>query len=398
MTNLIAESFKCRDTKLPPPHEPQMKTSGLENFIDILPAPVFIKDTKGTYIACNAHFAHFLGLEKDDILGKKASDLVPFYCAEEYAKKDMELFQNPHKAQRYEFVLPSFTGETRNVIFHKNALVDTDGEAWGIIGCIKDITEHRHRQNSLEEFNRELQQRVEKEIADKMQKDKLLVEQSKNALMGEMIGVIAHQWRQPLNAVAIIAQELKLDNDDGELTKEAVEYYSKKLVSLVEHMNSTIDDFRSFFKRGEPHKSSVIGILGESIRLLSEELKVNSISVKINGDDFELFTNTSELKQVFINLLVNAKDQINSVMPKSREIAICLDKEANSIEVADYAGGVCESIIKSVFEPYVSTKEEKGTGIGLYMVKMIVEDRMGGKISVTNKDGGACFRLDFKKM
>ncbi len=101
---------------------------------------------------------------------------------------------------------------------------------------------------------------------------------------------------------------------------------------------------------------------------------------------------------MFINLLVNAKDQINSVIPESREITICLDKEANSIEIADYAGGVCESIIKSVFEPYVSTKGEKGTGIGLYMVKMIVEDRMGGKISVTNKDGGACFRLDFKKM
>ena len=382
----------------PPQNGAPMKTTGLEEFIDVLPAPVFIKDIKGTYVACNKHFADFLGYGKDDILGKKASDICPSDCVEEYTKKDMELFQNPHKAQRYEFVLPSFTGETRNVIFHKNALLDTDGEAWGIIGCIKDITEHRHRQNSLEEFNRELQQRVEKEIADKMQKDKLLVEQSKNALMGEMIGVIAHQWRQPLNAVAIIAQELKLDNDDGELTKEAVEYYSKKLVSLVEHMNSTIDDFRSFFKRGEPHKSSVVGILQESIRLLSGELKVNSISVKINGDDFELFTNTSELKQVFINLLVNAKDQINSVMPKSREIAICLDKEANSIEVADYAGGVCESIIKSVFEPYVSTKGEKGTGIGLYMVKMIVEDRMGGKISVTNKDGGACFRLDFKKM
>ena len=375
-----------------------MKTSGLESFIDVLPAPVFIKDTKGTYIACNSHFAHFLGLEKDDILGKKASDICTVYCAEEYAKKDTELLQNPQKPQRYEFMITSRTGESKNVVFHKNALLDTDGEAWGIIGCIKDITEHRHRQNSLEEFNRELQQRVEKEIAEKTEKEKLLVEQSKNALMGEMIGVIAHQWRQPLNAVAIIAQELKLDNDDGELTKEAVEYYSKKLVSLVEHMNSTIDVFRSFFKRGEPHKSSVVGILGESIRLLSEELKINSISVKINGDDFELFTNTSELKQVFINLLVNAKDQINSVMPKSREITICLDKEANSIEIADYAGGVCESIIKSVFEPYVSTKGEKGTGIGLYMVKMIVEDRMGGKISVTNKDGGACFRLDFKKM
>ena len=147
-----------------------MKTSGLESFIDVLPAPVFIKDTKGTYIACNSHFAHFLGLEKDDILGKKASDICTVYCAEEYAKKDAELLQNPQKSQRYEFIANSRTGDSKNVVFHKNALLDTDGEAWGIIGCIKDITEQRNRQNSLEEFNRELQEIVEKEIADKMQK------------------------------------------------------------------------------------------------------------------------------------------------------------------------------------------------------------------------------------
>ena len=188
----------------PPQNGAPMKTTGLEEFIDVLPAPVFIKDIKGTCVACNTHFADFLGYDKEEILGKKASDICAIYYAEEYAKKDTELLQNPQKPQRYEFMITSRTGESKNVVFHKNALLDTDGEAWGIIGCIKDITEHRHRQNSLEEFNRELQQRVEKEIADKTEKEKLLVEQSKNALMGEMIGVIAHQWRQPLNAVAII--------------------------------------------------------------------------------------------------------------------------------------------------------------------------------------------------
>lgn len=385
---------RCEAT---PPHEKgaHLRTSGLESFIDVLPAPVFIKDIKGTYIACNDYFADFLGYEKEEILGKKASDLSPIYCAEEYAKKDKELISHPLKPQRYEFVISGRSGEDKNVIFYKNALLDTDGQVWGIIGCVKDITEHKHRQNTLEESNRQLQERIEKEIADKIQKEKLLVEQSKNALMGEMIAVIAHQWRQPLNAVAIIAQNLKLDSDDDELTKEAVEYYSKKLVSLVEHMNSTINDFRNFFKRVEPHKTGVRNILEESIRLLSEELKIHSIAVKISGADFEAVVNPSELKQVFINLLVNAKDQIIAVKPQCKEIVICLHPDVKIVEISDYAGGICESIIESVFEPYVSTKGEKGTGIGLYMVKMIVEERMNGKISVTNRDGGACFRINF---
>ena len=120
MTNLIAESFKCRDTKLPPPQNgAPMKTTGLEEFIDVLPAPVFIKDIKGTYVACNKHFADFLGYGKDDILGKKASDICPSDCVEEYTKKDMELFQIPIKLKGMNLFSPVLRERLEMLFFTK---------------------------------------------------------------------------------------------------------------------------------------------------------------------------------------------------------------------------------------------------------------------------------------
>lgn len=387
-----------RDALYPPspPKELQSKTFLLVDLIDKLPTPVFVKNLEGAYIACNLAFTHLLGLEKDEIIGKKSLDIPSLRYGEEYTKKDSELLRNPEYQQKYEYVITDRDGRTRNVIFNKNILSDSNGTIWGIIGCIEDITPHKNQQKNLEKLNKQLEERIENELADKLVKEKLLIEQSKNATMGEMIGVIAHQWKQPLNIVSIIAQELRMDSEDGELNPDSIAYYTDRLLAQVEYMNSTINDFRNFFKKGELQKRSIMSIVNESVRLLSEELKISSIELYIEGDDFEVMTSSSELKQVFINLVVNAKDQIATKKPVNKNIVIRCDSKARSIEVCDYAGGVSEDVKDILFEPYVSTKGDKGTGIGLYMVKMIVEDRLEGNISITNKDGGASFKISFK--
>lgn len=186
-----------------------------------------------------------------------------------------------------------------------------------------------------------------------------------------------------------------MDNQDGSLDSDNIQDYTEKILKQIDHMVDTINDFRNFFKSGEPKIQSMQKNIEDSVILLGDQFRINDITVRISGDDFEVMSAASELKQVFVNILVNAKDQIASVKPEFRDIDIVLNGDEKSVCISDRAGGISENIIDIIFEPYVSAKGDKGTGIGLYMVKMIVEGKLGGKVEAANKDGGACFRILF---
>jgi len=374
------------------------KNSGFfETLINDIPIPVFIKNKDGKYIGANDAFCKFFGAGRDVFLGKNIAELTAPDIACTYIEKDQELLQNPKQTQKYEFVVDCkhHGGEIRNVVFYKNVFFCQNGEIGGIIGCIQDITERLRYEKALLELSGRLQKTVEEETIKKLEKERILIEQSKNAMMGEMISIVAHQWKQPLNAISLLTQEIQMDNQDGSLDSDNIQDYTEKILKQIDHMVDTINDFRNFFKSGEPKIQSMQKNIEDSVILLGDQFRINDITVRISGDDFEVMSAASELKQVFVNILVNAKDQIASVKPEFRDIDIVLNGDEKSVCISDRAGGISENIIDIIFEPYVSAKGDKGTGIGLYMVKMIVEGKLGGKVEAANKDGGACFRILF---
>jgi len=253
-----------------------------------------------------------------------------------------------------------------------------------------------YRHTILKQANRTLQ----KEIAEKMEENvlqhQLLQEQSKMAAMGEMIGMIAHQWKQPLNALSLSIQNLEFNYEDGVVDKTFIDKFIEKNKITIDFMSRTIEDFRNFFKIDKVKEIfSIRDVIDSTLFMQSIFLDKFDILVDVEGEDFYVYGLKSELQQVILILLSNAKDILIEKVEYGRSIRIAL--EDNAVVFQDNGGGIPPHIIETIFDPYFTTKKEgKGTGIGLYMAKIIIEENMNGSIIALNKDGGAVFILDFK--
>jgi len=237
-------------------------------------------------------------------------------------------------------------------------------------------------------------------IEDNRKKDQVLQQQSKMAQMGEMIGAIAHQWRQPLNAITTSIQNLKYDYKDGNLKDEKfIDKFIEQNKQTIKFMSKTIDDFRGFFRvEKEKQKFSIQESTKSVADMLNAQLQNYNITLSINNDEFIYNGLQSEYQQVILNLINNAKDALIENNIKEPMIIIEIDSIKQMICVIDNAGGVPEEILNRVFEPYFTTKEQgKGTGMGLYMSKMIIEDNMQGSLTVENINNGAKFCIDLSK-
>jgi len=225
-------------------------------------------------------------------------------------------------------------------------------------------------------------------------KEKTIEQQSRLAQMGEMISMIAHQWRQPLaaisstsGAISIKAQQDKLDSSTAIKLSDNISQYSQ-------HLSTTIDDFRNFFKADKQMAKttyteivdSILGIIESSI--LSQEIEID----KVLNSTVVFDTYANETKQVVLNLIKNAEDVLIEKETKNPKISI--HTVGNVLTIRDNAGGIPDSIIDRIFDPYFSTKTKKdGTGLGLYMSKTIIEDHCGGELSVYNDTDGAVFTI-----
>jgi two-component system, NtrC family, sensor kinase len=260
-------------------------------------------------------------------------------------------------------------------------------------------TKVSERTMALDELNHTLDQRVHDEIDKRKRQEALLIQQSRLAAMGEMIGAIAHQWRQPLNALSLVLQNIRLQHRSGSLTDESMVRMEDKAARLMARMSSTIDEFRDFFKPGK-HKAqfNLKHSMVSATDIMEAVFKDHHIEVTLKCDEhLELFGIAGELSQVILNLLSNAKDALLSARQGAPRILIDANRLGNRIriEVSDNAGGIPTGILDKIFEPYFSTKEDgKGTGIGLYMSKMIVESYWHGQLSVVNREEGACFIIE----
>jgi len=237
--------------------------------------------------------------------------------------------------------------------------------------------------------------RLENEFELRINHERILAQQAKLAAMGEMMDAVAHQWKQPLNAISMLTDILVSEYKDGDVDEAYLEEYRETLWKQLDHLLNTLDEFRSFFR---PNKEKAAFNLAKSIDsillLIKDEFIGKAITFNVEGDEsIELYGVENEFKHIVLNILNNAKDAFieNEIKPRIIKISF-YQKEGNSImEICDNAGGIPDTVIDNIFKANVTTKAEgKGTGIGLYMSSQIAE-KMDARLEVHNKEAGACF-------
>ena len=256
--------------------------------------------------------------------------------------------------------------------------------------------EVQNKTAELSQLNIQLEEKITEAIDDIRQKDDALAQQSKLASMGEMIGAIAHQWRQPLNALGIQIQSLKYSYKNNEIDEEFLNTFISKNKTTIQFMSDTIDDFRNFFRVDKQKDNFKVKQTIQSVISMQEaQLQSHSIEIEIIGEEFEYYGLKSEFQQVILNIINNAKDAFEENNIQNAKIIIKIDNTKKSITIHDNAGGIPNDVIKRIFEPYFTTKEQgKGTGIGLYMSKMIIVDNMNSSLDVKNVNNGALFTIE----
>ncbi|RXJ67147.1 hypothetical protein CRV08_11185 [Halarcobacter ebronensis] len=252
--------------------------------------------------------------------------------------------------------------------------------------------------HELEQLNQVLDKKVKEEVEKRAKQEKLLMHQSRLAAMGEMIGNIAHQWRQPLSMITTAASGMKVEKEFGLSNNESELNKIEVIIKTSNYLSNTIEDFSNFFKPNK-HKETfhIEDKLQQSLELVASSLKFHHIIVEEDLDKtIEIKGFPNEYAQAILNILTNSKDVLVQRKIKNPTIFIKLYKDNNYavLEIEDNAGGIDEKIIDKIFEPYFTTKHKyQGTGIGLYMSKMIVEENMQGKLGVENSKHGALFKI-----
>ncbi len=237
------------------------------------------------------------------------------------------------------------------------------------------------------------------DLTDIRMQDTMLIQQSKSAQMGEMINMIAHQWRQPLNAISAASIKLTMQSQMGILTDEEIGTTAKFIEDMTQKMSQTINDFMNFTKSTNKKELIVFDDIFQDIfNIIGTQLDNHNISVNIDIEkENSLYTYKKELEHILINIISNARDAHENIDNENKYIDIKAYIKNNIfiIKISDNAGGIEDSMLSRVFEPYFTTKEtNKGTGLGLYMSKKILQEHLNGDVFVKNNThGGAEFTI-----
>jgi signal transduction histidine kinase len=262
-------------------------------------------------------------------------------------------------------------------LLESGKLVFEDGEPIKIVGTTLDITELRMQ-------------------------DAILIQQSKSAQMGEMINMIAHQWRQPLNAISSAVIKLNLQSEMDILTKQEINETTKFIEDMTQKMSQTINDFMNFTKPNNKKELISFNVVFEDIfNIIGTQLRNHNITVSIDiQNEATIFTYKKELEHILINIITNARDALEELDDKNKyiDIKVVTKSYLCIIKISDNGGGIDDDIIDRVFNPYFTTKDSnKGTGLGLYMSKKLLQEHLAGDIFVQNKNNGAEFTIILDK-
>jgi len=237
-------------------------------------------------------------------------------------------------------------------------------------------------------------------VIDEMHlQQQMMIRQARFAALGEMIGNIAHQWRQPLNTLALLVQELAWYFDHDKFSRDYLVASVTRAMQVINHMSRTIDGFRNFF---EPDKEKVdfrvAEVLAQAVAIVEAAFSDVKPAILVEADaDIILNGCANEFSQVLLNILVNAKDALIDRKVPEPHVTVRLFRERGRVvlTIGDNAGGIPATIIDKIFDPYFTTKgPDRGTGIGLFMSKTIIEKNLHGTLSVRNTPEGAEFRIE----
>lgn len=329
--------------------------------MDAMPNPIHYKNLKGEYIGCNKAFADLLNKTKHEVLGQSVFEFFSQEWAQEQANKDRELLKS-RATDFFEGTLHFQDGSSRVMTINKTVYSNIDGRIGGIVTVMDDVTQ-------------------------KNQQKQFLIQRAKLAEVGEMITAIAHQWNEPLVELSAILQDIEFSYSQGQMNSDMMKGFVKESMIQIQYMSQTHKDFRNFLK---PSTKRVIfcakKALNQVLEIVERQLFYSHIELSvICEDDFvQVFGYENEFKQVLLNIINNAKNKITTAK-KGQSIAIHVEakRDKTFIEISDDAGAIPEDIIGFVFDPYFTTSKD-GTGFGLYMAKIIIEEKMDGEISVRN--------------
>ena len=386
------ESVQVKKVK---PHA--VDTDKYKDLYDLSPVGYLTIAKDGTITSANISGALLLGFDREELIGKSAHS----YMLEEYHSQLNDLLNkscNDRMNEECEIVLTSnhtirivctFSGRNSECLA---TLIDITGQK----RIEEALAEKKHL---LETLNETLEQRIFQAVNELREKDQMLIQQGRLAAMGEMINNIAHQWRQPLNNIGLIVQNLQLSFEMGELASVDVNKQVGNAMEIILHMSRTIDDFRKFFNQDKEKQSFCVqGAIDRVLEFIGPSLRSNSIQVEVKADPnvcavgFE-----NEYAQVLLNIMANARDAF--VERKTGEpkiiIKVSQPKGRSVVTVRDNGGGIAEDVLPKVFDPYFTTKTQaNSSGIGLYMSKTIIEKNMCGKLSIKNVPDGAEMRIE----
>ena len=351
--------------------------------LDTIPNPIYYKNIEGKFLGCNTAFSSLVNSSRDEIIGKTAFDFFPSKIATKNTEIDKELLQT-FSTSTSEFTFYTPLNEMKHIILNKAVYKNIDGTVGGIVCIMDDITE-------------------------RIQQKQFLIQQSKLAEMGDMIAAIAHQWNEPLVELSALVQDIQTSYLLNELKDNDVKDFVNDSMVQIKYMSKTLSDFRNFLKPStKKNLFSVSKALNEINEIIGKQVFYsninNSFNYKNENEELLIYGYENEFKQVLLNIINNAKNKIiekNLPINKKGSIDINIKRceESNMIEIIDDAGAIDEKIINSIFEPYFTTKED-GMGLGLYMAKIIIEDKMKGTINVRNYKNCVIFtiNLPFKRI
>jgi len=353
-------------------------------------------------IDVNHSLSDMLGYTKEEMIGKKPIDFID--CKDHDFCEVQAESVNDVSSRIYEITFEMKDGNSLHTLVNATTMYDEIG-TMKVFAFMTDITKHKNieenlitRQEEIENLNNSLESKINEEVEKNREKDQMMYQQSRLASMGEMIGNIAHQWRQPLNIMALVMQDLYISDQLGSLTSKKVEESYDKSNNLLQYMSQTIDDFRNFFQQGSEESAfSVKDSLDSVHSLINTNLAYNHIECNIEvRHDSIIKGGLNEFKQVLINIINNAQEAIQSNDSSSKKINVLITQKDDQaiICISDDGGGISKEVIGKVFDPYFTTKNQtQGTGLGLYMSKQIIENSMCGSLIVENIDNGAKFTI-----
>ncbi len=281
---------------------------------------------------------------------------------------------------------------------YRKAIYDENGKTLRLVGTSLDITKQKENEEKIAHLNKTLQYEVKTQLKKLREQDRQLQYQSRLVQMGEMLSMVAHQWRQPLGAISATTSYLFAKLALGEFDKDGFHKEVENIEGYVSHLSRTIDDFRNFFKSTkEKERVSLENIVERTLKIANPILSTKSIIIE---KEFEckqkIDTFGNELAQAVLNILKNAEDALYERKVKNPRVWIRTYSEENftCLEIKDNAGGIKDEVFEKIFQPYISTKLGKdGTGIGLWMSKTIVEEHCSGSLLAHNHENGAVFTI-----